>query len=50
MDTVKLLSIDHGMHCPVDVEKQPVLASIPGEGSVGREPTGDVVVHDDGYA
>ena len=45
-----LLSIYNGMHGAVDVKKQTMFPSVPGQRCVRRESTSDVVVHDDRYS
>ncbi len=58
MDAVNLLSIDDGVHGSMYVKQQAVFSSIPSQGrvgcsiiqGVGRESTGDVVMHYDGHA
>ena len=50
MDAVNLLSIDDGVHGSMYVKQQAVFSSIPSQGRVGRESTGDVVMHYDGHA
>ena len=50
MDAVYLLSIDDRVHGSVNVKQQAVFSSIPSQGRVCRESTGDVVMHDDGHA
>ena len=49
VNTVVLLPVNHGVHSPVDVQQDTVVAAPVCQSGVGGEASSQIVVHDDGH-